>query len=467
MFTNSALAKHVKTQWDNVVLTPSIANIPDEKARHRRNFTLPLPVAPSTLDNEALTQMDNAVKVAVTAVADTRDDAALLPAMEELMLLLLLAFDAFGTHAGIPEIIDMCTKMWDQPDLATLRTFIAEEPNETDVAMIQHSAGLLVLQDMFHDLRSDTVCKSTKLLQLRLMLRRTAESHWPGHMQALRKMLAKMALSAVASTAAIDRDTLVACVATAGFTAARLKSAFLTAAFDPKLGCDEMTALANAINTTPMVVPLAPSEHPETQRVLDASTVLSKYGTAVSTKGSVNQLYDSLVGLSRFIQLVANVLRPVAGVDNSQATQLDRLTQAKDIDYLLSRVDDELAQRQNLADYMDATIIRVPATVATIDELSVWLTNMVPAALSNEPIWSFETLGVASQLRSGSPDRTSPTSGAGGPGSYFMRHNALGFGGSGGERAETADAQQLAQRGLAARDLVGDEVGGKPAPRRA
>tara|TARA_B110000914_G_scaffold43595_1_gene36979 strand:- start:441 stop:683 length:243 start_codon:yes stop_codon:yes gene_type:complete len=52
-------------------------------------------------------------------------------------------------------------------------------------------------------------------------------------------------------------------------------------------------------------------------------------------------------------------------------------------------------------------------------------------------------------------------------GSYLMRHNALGFGGSGGERAETADAQQLAQRGLAARDLVGDEVGGKPAPRRA
>ena len=36
-----------------------------------------------------------------------------------------------------------------------------------------------------------------------------------------------------------------------------------------------------------------------------------------------------------------------------------------------------------------------------------------------------------------------------------------------GERAETADAQQLAQRGHATRDLVGDEVGGKLAPRRA
>jgi hypothetical protein len=42
--------------------------------------------------------------------------------MEELMLLLLSAFDAFGTHAGIPEIIDVCTKMWDQPDLASRNT---------------------------------------------------------------------------------------------------------------------------------------------------------------------------------------------------------------------------------------------------------------------------------------------------------------------------------------------------------
>jgi hypothetical protein len=132
--------------------------------------------------------------------------------MEELMLLLLSAFDAFGTHAGIPEIIDVCTKMWVQPDLATLRTFITQEPNETDVEIIQLSAGLLVLQDMFNDLRSNTICKSPKMLQLRLMLRRTAESHWPVHLQAPRPMLAKMALSAVASTSAIDRDTLVACV---------------------------------------------------------------------------------------------------------------------------------------------------------------------------------------------------------------------------------------------------------------
>ena len=130
MFTNSALAKHVKTQWDNVVLTPGIANIPDEKARRRQNFPLPPPVAPSTLDNEALAQLDKAAKVVVTAVAGIRDDAALLPAMEELMFLLLSTFDAFGTHAGIPEIIDICKKLWNQPDLATLRTFIAEEPNE-------------------------------------------------------------------------------------------------------------------------------------------------------------------------------------------------------------------------------------------------------------------------------------------------------------------------------------------------
>jgi hypothetical protein len=61
--------------------------------------------------------------------------------------------------------------------VATLRTFITEELSETDVEIIQLSAGLLVLQDMFNDLRSDTVCTSTKMLQLRLMLRRTAESH--------------------------------------------------------------------------------------------------------------------------------------------------------------------------------------------------------------------------------------------------------------------------------------------------
>jgi hypothetical protein len=48
-----------------------------------------------------------------------------------------------------------------------------------------------------------------------------------------------------------------------------------------------------------------------------------------------------------------------------------------------------------------------------------------------------------------------------------MRHNAMGFWGRGGERAEIADAQQLAQRGLAERDLIGDEVGGKPPPRLA
>jgi hypothetical protein len=48
-----------------------------------------------------------------------------------------------------------------------------------------------------------------------------------------------------------------------------------------------------------------------------------------------------------------------------------------------------------------------------------------------------------------------------------VQHNALGFEGRGGELAETVDAQQLAHRGLAVWDLVGDEVGAEPAPCRA
>jgi hypothetical protein len=47
-------------------------------------------------------------------------------------------------------------------------------------------------------------------------------------------------------------------------------------------------------------------------------------------------------------------------------------------------------------------------------------------------------------------------------GGYLVRHNALGFEGRFGERAETVDFEQLAQRGLAELDLVGDEVGAEP-----
>jgi hypothetical protein len=43
----------------------------------------------------------------------------------------------------------------------------------------------------------------------------------------------------------------------------------------------------------------------------------------------------------------------------------------------------------------------------------------------------------------------------------------LGFEGRFGERTEAVDFEQLAQRGLAERDRVGDEVGAKPAPRHA
>ena len=52
-------------------------------------------------------------------------------------------------------------------------------------------------------------------------------------------------------------------------------------------------------------------------------------------------------------------------------------------------------------------------------------------------------------------------------GGYLVRQNALGLHGCGGERAVTADVQQLAQRGLVVWDLVGDEVGAEPASRRA
>ena len=52
-------------------------------------------------------------------------------------------------------------------------------------------------------------------------------------------------------------------------------------------------------------------------------------------------------------------------------------------------------------------------------------------------------------------------------GSYLVRHNVVGFEGRFGERAETVDFEQLAQRGLAEQDLVGDEVGDESVPRRA
>jgi hypothetical protein len=57
MFTSSALAKHVKTQWNTVRLTAGITNIPEEQARRRQNFPPPPPLAPSKLDNDALTQL--------------------------------------------------------------------------------------------------------------------------------------------------------------------------------------------------------------------------------------------------------------------------------------------------------------------------------------------------------------------------------------------------------------------------
>ena len=50
-------------------------------------------------------------------------------------------------------------------------------------------------------------------------------------------------------------------------------------------------------------------------------------------------------------------------------------------------------------------------------------------------------------------------------GGYLVRYNALCFEGRFGERAKTVDAEQLAQRGLAELDLIGDEIEAELAPR--
>ena len=52
-------------------------------------------------------------------------------------------------------------------------------------------------------------------------------------------------------------------------------------------------------------------------------------------------------------------------------------------------------------------------------------------------------------------------------GGDLVRYNAMGLNGRAGKRVETTDVEQLAQHGLAVRDLVGDEVGAEPAPRHA
>ena len=50
-------------------------------------------------------------------------------------------------------------------------------------------------------------------------------------------------------------------------------------------------------------------------------------------------------------------------------------------------------------------------------------------------------------------------------GGYLVRHNVLSFEGRFGERVETVDFEQLAQRGLAELDLIGDEIEAELAPR--
>ena len=175
MFSTGALAKHVTEYWANV---RRCLNGAKEQDRRRGLFATPPTPAPTRVEDDTLTLLTSAVMDAIAAAEDPRNDKDLQAAMEAFMQLLILVIDKYVNHRGVPELLVMALTMYNKADLPELRLFVEEGPSETDMAIVQLSAGLQRMKDFFYDMRSDTVCKSEALRRLRLQLRLQSEDTW-------------------------------------------------------------------------------------------------------------------------------------------------------------------------------------------------------------------------------------------------------------------------------------------------